>query len=70
MGVDLNFTKLEPPERKRIYHFPGRSIVIENVVAVAVRPGGTHRLETADGRKWIVNPGWLAIELDMDAWTF
>lgn len=70
MTADLNFTKLTPPEKKRIYHFPGRSLAIENVVAVCVRPSGSHRLETADGKKWIVNPGWLAIELDMEAWTF
>lgn len=64
------FTKLDPPERKRTYHFPGRSLTVENVSAICVRPSGTHRLETADGKKFIVAPGWLMIELDMDAWTF
>lgn len=68
---DLQFTKLDPPEKRRAYVFPGPNIVaFENVTAVCVRPSGTHRLETADGMKHIVNTGWLAITLEMDAWTF
>ena len=67
MAEELIFTKLDKPERKRTYHFPGHTITIENVVTVCVRLSGTHRLESADGRKWIINPGWSAIELDMDA---
>lgn len=67
---NLEFTKLGCPERKRIYHFPAGTIAVENVIAVCVRPSGTHRLETSDGRKYIVPAGWLAIELDMDVWTF
>lgn len=64
------FTKLESPERKRTYHYDGgKSFEVTNVVALCVRPSGTHRLETADGKKWIVPAGWLAIELDVDAWT-
>ena len=62
--------KLDKPERKRTYIFASSRVEIENVVAVGVRQSGTHRLETADGRKWIVSTGWLAIELDMDEWTF
>lgn len=68
--MSLEFTKLDPPERRRVYHFPGGKVEIENVAAVCVRSSGTHRIETADGKKYIVNPGWLAIELDMDGWTF
>jgi hypothetical protein len=62
-------TTLDPPEKKRTYHFAQRSFVLENVVALCVRPSGTHRLETADGRKWIVPTGWLVIELEVEAWT-
>jgi hypothetical protein len=58
------------PKRGRTYLFPSGKVAFENVVAVCVRPSGTHRLELADGRKVIVNPGWLAVELDMDEWTF
>lgn len=45
-------------------------MTLTNVVAVGVRPSGTHRVETGDGKKWIIPGGWLAIELDMDEWTF
>lgn len=70
MIEELSFTKLNPPERKRTYHFSDCKISIENVATVCVRPSGTHRLETQDGRKFIVNPGWMAVELDVDHWSF
>jgi hypothetical protein len=61
---------LDPPETRRTYHFlGGERLELRDVVALCVRPSGTHRLETADGRKWIVPPGWLAIELEVAAWT-
>lgn len=61
---------LTPPERRRTYHFPnGGKVVLENVTHLLVRPSGTHRLVTSDGRKWIVPTGWVAIELDVDEWT-
>jgi len=62
--------RLEKPEKSRTYHYADHSRVILNVTAVCVRPSGSHRLETADGKKWIVQPGWEAIELDMEDWTF
>lgn len=63
-------TRLATPERKRTYHFPNCTFTAENVVAVCVRPSGTHRLETSDGKKYIVSVGWVAVELDVDDWTF
>ncbi len=68
--VQIDFVKLNPPERRRTYHFPGGKISVENVTAICVRPSGTHRLETSDGKKYIIPAGWMAVELDMDAWTF
>jgi hypothetical protein len=64
------FVKLTNRERSRTYHFQGHKLTVLDVVAVCVRPSGTHRLETADGRKWIVAAGWNAIEIDVDEWTF
>lgn len=64
------FVRLAETEKSRTYHYAGHSLTIQNVTAVCVRSSGTHRLETADGRKWIVNAGWLAIELDVPEWTF
>jgi|SRR5579871_2864186 len=66
----INWTELNPPERKRTYHFPdGECVSFENVTRIEVRESGKHRIETADGRKAFVCPGWLWMELDMDAWT-
>lgn len=66
----LKLVKLTYPERKRTYHFPGgEKVTLEDVTHLLVRPSGTHRLMTSDGRKWIVPVGWLAIEIDADEWT-
>ena len=65
-----DLSPLTPPERKRVYHFPGGGkLELTDVTHLLVRPSGSHRLATADGRKWIVQPGWVAIELDVDDWT-
>lgn len=65
------FIELEPAEASREYTFPGGDKVrIDNVVRIAVSDSGTHRLETSDGCKHIVSPGWIHIELDVPAWTF
>jgi hypothetical protein len=66
----IQWTELSPPERKRTYHFPnGEMMTFENVVRVEVRESGKHRIETKDGRKAFVCPGWLWMELDVDTWT-
>lgn len=53
--------KLVAPEKKRIY---------VNVTHVKISDSGNHRLDTGDGWKHIVVPGWVAIDLEMDEWTF
>lgn len=60
---------LNPSEKKRTYTFPSGKVEIENVSAICVRASGTHRLETADGKKIIIPAGWLMIELDVESWT-
>jgi len=62
--------KLNPPERCRIYHFANGRIELKNVISISISDSGTHRLELADGKKFIVKKDWLAIELDVDSWTF
>lgn len=67
--------KLEPKERSRTYHYFSNQdddfdLCFENVVAVEVTEHGFHKLETEDGGKWIVAPGWKYIYLDVDSWTF
>jgi hypothetical protein len=67
----MEFTKLNPPERSRTYVFTGgETLEFRGVVAIRVSESGHHRLELADGKKVIVAPRWMAIELDVDAWTF
>ena len=69
MAIEL--TPLTVTEKSRTYHFKdGGTFCVRDVTAICVRPSGTHRLETLDGRKWIVPSGWYAIELDVAEWTF
>lgn len=58
-------------ERKRVYDFEGGNITLENVIELTVRPSGTHRLKTADGKLHVINTGWLAIHIEDDKhdWT-
>lgn len=70
MHKDIKWTELNPPEKRRTYHFTGGDeITFENVTRIEVRDSGKHRIETADGRKAFVSPGWLWIELDVAEWT-
>lgn len=67
----INWKEINPIERTRIYHFGNGEIAkFENVARVEIRASGTHRIETAEGRKAFVRPGWQWLEIDTDAWTF
>ena len=58
-------------ERSRKYIYKNHEIVFNDVTAVKVsKNSGTHYLELKCGKKIIVAPLWLAIELDMDEWNF
>lgn len=71
MHKDIKWTELNPPEKSRTYHYGGGdSVTFENVVRVEIRESGKHRIETADGRKALVSPGWLWMEIDTPEWTF
>lgn len=66
----LNFIRLKG-EQARTYIFPGGKIRFERVSEICVRPSGTHRLNMADGKRAIVNSGWLAILIEAKVgWTF
>ena len=67
---ELEFKPVTAGEKSRTYIFGSGKVRIENVERVCVRPSGGHRLETADGRKFIVNSGWLAIEIEAESWSF
>lgn len=56
-------------EKSRTYRYAnGETFTVERVSRVAVRPTN-HRLETADGKKFIVRGGYVAIELDTEVWS-
>ena len=54
----------------KVYLYPdGTTFRVENVVKFGA-PGTTHRLESRDGRKWIIAPGWIAVELiGVERWS-
>ena len=56
-------------EQRRTYTFPNGTVAVDNVVRICVRPSGSHRLETADGRKFIIAAGWLSIEVVAERWS-
>ncbi len=70
MATKGEWQTIEPAERTRTYHYGnGETIQYRNVSRVKVSESGNHYLE-AEGVKAIVAPGWRAVELDMDTWTF
>lgn len=69
MNEKLNFKDVEG-EKSRTYIFPGDHVLrVEEVARLCVRPSGTHRLELASGRKLIVPPRWIAIEIEAREWS-
>jgi hypothetical protein len=67
----INWVELNPPERVRVYHFPNNeTITFYGVKRIEVRESGKHRIETTDGNKYFVSPGWLWLKIDTDEWTF
>jgi len=51
-------------ENERIYSFPGNwHVNLKDVVELLVRPSGTHRLKTKDGRMHIIPTGWIHIDI-------
>jgi hypothetical protein len=67
---EINWVELNPPERRRTYCFPDKTVTFYNVVRLEVRQSGKHRIETADGVKAFISPSWLWMEIDTDEWTF
>lgn len=65
----LELTKLDQTEQKRIYHYAdGSKFELDNVTHF-LNSQSTHRLQTEDGRFWIVEKKFVAIELHMMKFT-
>lgn len=63
----IEFTEVQ--EQSRTYHYAGDvTFTVDKVIRFAA-PGSTHRLETSDGRKLIINGDWLAIDIDTENWS-
>lgn len=70
-AVRGEWIKLDPPERKRVYHYSkDENIQFIGVTRIMISASGNHYIETAGGSHNIVAPGWRAIMLDIDEWTF
>ncbi len=66
----MDFQELTNGEKSRTYIYDnGFKFTVDKVARICVRSSGSHRLETEDGRKFIVNPGWIAIEVAADKWS-
>jgi len=63
-------TFTEVNKQTRIYYFPTGTIKVVDVISINVSKSGTHRINTADGKKHIIPSGWLHIEFDAAEWTF
>ena len=60
--IEGNATALE--EKERTYKFPkGEFVHLQDIKELIVRPSGTHRLKTGDGRLHIVPKGWIQISI-------
>jgi hypothetical protein len=68
--MDLEFKQVDKGERSRTYIFAQGEFTIKNAVRVCQRPSGGQRVEDGAGMKYVIPPGWLAIKLDMDEWSF
>jgi hypothetical protein len=67
----------EVKKQTRTYVYPPNvfesgpfELTIEDVVSINVSPRGTHRLNTEDGMKHLVLPGFVHIKFDAEEWSF
>lgn len=51
-------------ERERVYVYPNGEVKLSEVRELVVRPSGSHRVRTEDGKLHVIAPGWLAIHID------
>lgn len=66
----MKFAEISEGEKSRTYHYQGGGcFTILKAARICVRPSGTHRIETEDGKKYIVSAGWMAIEIVADNWS-
>lgn len=65
--VELKFETVD--QHTRTYYYPQVWFTVKDVISVNVSKAGTHRINTVDGKKHIVLPGWIHLEFDSPEWT-
>jgi hypothetical protein len=62
---------LNEQQREYVYLNNGMAsgLKFKNVQRIRFSNSGTHYLEMKDGKKVIVNPGWVLISIDADEWS-
>lgn len=57
-------------EQNRTYVYSnGFKYKIEGVTEINISKSGHHRINCLNGEKFLVAPGWIVIELEMDHWS-
>jgi len=69
--AEIEGTTTTLKERQRRYIFADREIVLDEVIELTVRPSGSHRVKTSDGRLHVIATNWLAITITDEShdWT-
>jgi len=70
--MSIEFKKVNEQGRTYIYIRDGalHGITFDGVVEVGISASGGHRLNLKDGGKAIPAKDWIAIEIDVEEWTF
>lgn len=68
-GDVLEITELNPSESKRTYHYSDGTKLQLCDVTHFLNSNSTHRLKTKDGKLWIVEKKFIAIEIDVSEFT-
>lgn len=66
----MEFKEIQKGERSRTYMFPTGTVKISGATAIAVSERNGHRVQTEGGGKFYIPPTWVAIQFDMDEWSF
>lgn len=69
-GPNEPHTFIPVSRQTRTYTFPNGKVTLEGVKDINVSKSGTHRINTVDGKKHIIPPGWIHIEFDAKSWSF
>jgi len=68
--TSMRTQQLTHKETSRTYVYAdGQRIVYTNVVGFGASDSGNHYLDTEDGLRHIVAPGWRAVDIETEEWS-